>query len=81
MTLVPGVTMSIPQAIIFGIVCGAAGVVGDLSESRIKRSVGVKDSGTIMPGHGGLMDRCDSLFFSSVVALILLVAGGCIPYV
>ena len=81
MTLVPGVTMSIPQAIIFGIICGAAGVVGDLSESRIKRNVGVKDSGTLMPGHGGLLDRCDSLFFSSVVAVFLLLAGGCVSYV
>lgn len=78
MTLVSGVSMSLVQAIPFGIVCGAAGVVGDLSESRIKRSVGVKDSGTIMPGHGGMMDRCDSLFFSAAVALVLLVGGGCI---
>ena len=81
MTLVPGVTMSIPKAIVFGIICGALGVVGDLSESRIKRNVGVKDSGTIMPGHGGLLDRCDSLFFSSVAATVLLLAGGCVPYV
>lgn len=80
MTMVPGVAMSIPQALIFGLISGAAGVVGDLSESRIKRSVGVKDSGTIMPGHGGLMDRCDSLFFASVVAMVLLLLGGCIPY-
>ena len=80
MTLVPGVQMSLLQAIIFGIVCGAAGVVGDLAESRIKRNVGVKDSGTLMPGHGGLLDRSDSLFFSSVVAVILLFMGGCVPY-
>ena len=81
MTLVPGMQISIPQAIVFGIASGAAGVVGDLAESRIKRSVGVKDSGTIMPGHGGLLDRCDSLFLSSVVAAILLIVGGCVPYV
>ena len=81
MTLIPGVTMSIPMAICFGLACGGAGVLGDLAESRIKRNVGVKDSGTIMPGHGGLLDRCDSLFFASVTAAMLLLAGGCVPVV
>ncbi len=80
-SFIPGITMPIPQAIVFGIICGAMGVIGDLAESRIKRNVGVKDSGTIMPGHGGLLDRCDSLFIASVTATILLIGGGCIPYV
>ena len=80
MTLVPGVTMSIPQAILFGLASGLMGVLGDLAESRIKRNSGFKDSGTIMPGHGGLLDRCDSLFLVAVISAILLVAGGCIPY-
>ena len=60
----------------YAIFCGAIvdimGVFGDLLESRIKRGVGVKDSGTIMPGHGGMLDRCDSLIFAGVVARILL---------
>ena len=80
MTLVPGVTMSIPLAILFGLASGLMGVLGDLAESRIKRNSGFKDSGTIMPGHGGLLDRCDSLFLVAVTSAILLVAGGCIPY-
>ena len=80
MTLVPGVTMSVPQAILFGLASGLMGVLGDLAESRIKRNSGFKDSGTIMPGHGGLLDRCDSLFLVAVISAILLVAGGCIPY-
>ena len=80
MTLIPGVTMSIPQAILFGLASGLMGVLGDLAESRIKRNSGFKDSGTIMPGHGGLLDRCDSLFLVAVTSAILLVAGGCIPY-
>lgn len=80
-SFVPGIAMSIPQAIIFGIISGCMGVLGDLAESRIKRNSGFKDSGTIMPGHGGLLDRSDSLFLTSVTAAILLVAGGCIPYV
>lgn len=79
-TLIPGVSMNIPQAVVFGVVCGLFGVLGDLAESRIKRNSGVKDSGTIMPGHGGLLDRCDSLFLVSAVASVLLVYGGCIPY-
>lgn len=80
MTLVPGVTMSIPQAILFGLASGLMGVLGDLAESRIKRNSGFKDSGTIMPGHGGLLDRCDSLFLVAVTSAILLLGFGCIPF-
>lgn len=79
-SFVPGVSLPIPLAILFGIVCGLMEVLGDLAESRIKRNSGFKDSGTIMPGHGGLLDRCDSLFLASISAAILLIAGGCIPY-
>jgi phosphatidate cytidylyltransferase len=79
MSFVPGVTMPIWMALLFGLVCGGMEVLGDLVESRIKRNVGVKDSGTIMPGHGGLLDRCDSLFLASVTAAILLTMGGCLP--
>ncbi len=77
---VPGVSMPIPLAIVFGVICGLMEVLGDLAESRIKRNSGFKDSGTIMPGHGGLLDRCDSLFLASITASILLIVGGCIPY-
>ena len=78
MTLVPGVTMGIPKAILFGILCGLAGVLGDLAESRIKRNTGVKDSGNIMPGHGGLLDRNDSMFAVAVVSAVLLLGTGCL---
>ncbi len=50
--------------IIIAFVTGILGIFGDLSESVLKRSAGVKDSGTIVPGHGGVLDRIDSMFFS-----------------
>ena len=59
-----------------GFLIGLASVIGDLFESRIKRGVGVKDSGNIMPGHGGMLDRSDSLIFGGMVALFLLHIGG-----
>lgn len=80
LSFVPGVQMSIWLAIVFGAVCAMTEVLGDLAESRIKRNSGFKDSGTMMPGHGGLLDRCDSLFLASITSAILLLLGGCIPY-
>ena len=52
----------------------AAGQVGDLAESLLKRSVGVKDSGRIMPGHGGLFDRLDALMFTGPVVFAYAVS-------
>lgn len=49
--------------IITGVIVGLLGTVGDLIESKFKRSAGVKDSGKIMPGHGGILDRLDSVIF------------------
>jgi phosphatidate cytidylyltransferase len=54
-------------AILLGILIGAAATVGDLAESLIKRQTHVKDSGQIMPGHGGMLDRIDSLLFAVIV--------------
>lgn len=68
--------LGVPYAVWTGVVVGVAGVVGDLFESRIKRGVGVKDSGNIMPGHGGMLDRSDSLIFGMMVALFMFLVGG-----
>jgi phosphatidate cytidylyltransferase len=50
-----------------GLLLTGAGVVGDLTESVLKRSVGVKDSGGIIPAHGGMLDRLDSFLFAAPV--------------
>ena len=60
-------TLSLPHALILGVLLGIVGQLSDLSESIIKRSADVKDSGHLIPGHGGLLDRCDSLIFSAPV--------------
>lgn len=57
-------SLPILHALVLGLVGGALGIVGDLCESLLKRSVGVKDSGWILPGHGGLLDRVDALMFT-----------------
>jgi phosphatidate cytidylyltransferase len=69
-------SLDLLQALVLGAACVLAGTLGDLSESLVKRDLGVKDLGRILPGHGGIMDRVDALLFSLPAAHLLLLALG-----
>lgn len=60
------------QGVLFGAAIALSATVGDLVESLIKRDLGIKDMGTLLPGHGGLMERMDSLLPSAVVSWLML---------
>jgi phosphatidate cytidylyltransferase len=67
------------EGVLFGLAAACTGTVGDLGESMLKRDIGIKDMGTLLPGHGGFMDRLDSLLCTAPAAWLLIswfVPGG-----
>ena len=64
-------TVRYGRAVLFALAVSAVGQLGDLSLSVLKRIAGVKDYGTLMPGHGGVLDRFDSMLFAAPLAVLL----------
>jgi phosphatidate cytidylyltransferase len=68
--------LSVWQAIVLGLVLVLAEVIGDLFESALKRDLEVKDTGRLLGGHGGMLDRIDGLLFAAPAAYFLVAAYG-----
>ncbi|MGE0159299.1 MAG: phosphatidate cytidylyltransferase [Gemmatimonadales bacterium] len=74
--VLPGQPLGPVTAAAVGVLLGVSAILGDLAESLLKREAGVKDSGSIFPGHGGVLDRLDALTFTLPVAYAALAFAG-----
>jgi len=73
MLMIPNLHIPFMVPFLVGLLVAIAAFIGDLFESSIKREAGVKDSGIMLPGHGGLLDRMDSLFTASILVLLIII--------
>jgi phosphatidate cytidylyltransferase len=66
--------LSVGQAVLLGLAIAVAAPLGDLFESLVKRDMGVKDSGNVLAGHGGILDRIDAQLFAAIAAFYVILA-------
>lgn len=74
--LLPPPIINYGWAVLFGVIISILGQIGGMAASLLKRTAGVKDSGSILPGHGGVLDRMDSVVFAGVTAYIFFVVAS-----
>ena len=71
-----GIDVSVPVIVALGALMGVVGQAGDLFESKLKRLAGVKESGRLLPGHGGVLDRLDSIVFNLALVYYFVIGGA-----
>ena len=70
------IDVSVPVIVALGALMGVVGQAGDLFESKLKRLAGVKESGRLLPGHGGVLDRLDSIVFNLALVYYFVIGGA-----
>lgn len=79
LSTIPGLGLTLHWVLVIGFILGCTAQVGDLAESVLKREAGVKDSGSLLPGHGGILDRFDAILFNVPLCWVLFEIGVRLP--